>query len=240
MRSAFPRLDSIIQVKLPTLAQAPQGARQTILVRTPAPFRKWPLLISILQEAETNGAEAGNHISGCARAPPGPYLVASAGSHHRASSSSSDTSDSTKCPIAHHASFGCAYPYAAVRACAVATRRSPFAESALRSWPLNDPQPGFTYSASRTGLLATPEQRIFALIYLGSLGPRVEDPWIRAAQAELQASTLLAHPHPHHLTVAGANRRPSASSADERPITYGTGMNEGTEPKPGTTFSCKW
>ena len=46
---------------------------------------------------------------------------------------------------------------------------------------------------------------ISALIYLGSLGPRMEDAWMKAAQAELQASTASAHPHRHHLTVAQDN-----------------------------------
>ena len=44
---------------------------------------------------------------------------------------------------------------------------------------------------------------ISALIYLGSLGPRMEDPWMKAAQAEL--STASAQPHRHHLTVAQDN-----------------------------------
>ena len=35
---------------------------------------------------------------------------------------------------------------------------------------------------------------ISALIYLGSLGPAVEDAWMKAAQAELQASTASAQP----------------------------------------------
>ncbi len=39
---------------------------------------------------------------------------------------------------------------------------------------------------------------ISALIYLGSLGPM--DLWMKAAQAELQASTASAQAHPHHLT----------------------------------------
>ena len=39
---------------------------------------------------------------------------------------------------------------------------------------------------------------ISALIYLGSLGPRLEE-------AELQASTASAQPHRHHLTVAQDN-----------------------------------
>ena len=43
---------------------------------------------------------------------------------------------------------------------------------------------------------------ISALIYLGSLGPRIEDPWMTAAQAELRASPASAHPHRYHLTVA--------------------------------------
>jgi hypothetical protein len=46
---------------------------------------------------------------------------------------------------------------------------------------------------------------ISALIYLGSLGPRMEDAWMKAAQAELQASTASAQPHRHHLTVAQDN-----------------------------------
>jgi hypothetical protein len=46
---------------------------------------------------------------------------------------------------------------------------------------------------------------ISVLIYLGSLGPRIEDTWMKAAQAELQASTASAHPHRHHLTVAQDN-----------------------------------
>ena len=46
---------------------------------------------------------------------------------------------------------------------------------------------------------------ISALIYLSSLGPRIEDPWLKAAQAELQARSASAQPHRHHLTVAGAN-----------------------------------
>jgi hypothetical protein len=43
---------------------------------------------------------------------------------------------------------------------------------------------------------------ISALIYLASLGPRMEDPWMKAAHAELQGS---AQPHRHHLTVAQDN-----------------------------------
>ena len=46
---------------------------------------------------------------------------------------------------------------------------------------------------------------ISALIYLSSLGPRVEDPWVKAAQAELLASPASAQPHHHHLTVAQDN-----------------------------------
>jgi hypothetical protein len=46
---------------------------------------------------------------------------------------------------------------------------------------------------------------ISALIYLGSLGPRIEDPWMKAAQTELQARTAAAHPHRHQLTLAQDN-----------------------------------
>ena len=42
---------------------------------------------------------------------------------------------------------------------------------------------------------------VLALIYLGSLGART-DPWIKAAQAELQARTLFAQ---RHLAVAEDN-----------------------------------
>ena len=43
---------------------------------------------------------------------------------------------------------------------------------------------------------------LLALFYLGSLGARREDPWIKAAQAELQARTQLAQPPRRHLAVA--------------------------------------
>ena len=46
---------------------------------------------------------------------------------------------------------------------------------------------------------------ISALIYLGSLGPRMEDAWMKAAQAELQATTALVQPHRNHVTVAQDN-----------------------------------
>jgi len=46
---------------------------------------------------------------------------------------------------------------------------------------------------------------ISSLIYLGQLGPGMEDAWMKAAQAELQASTASAQPHRHHLTVAQDN-----------------------------------
>jgi hypothetical protein len=43
---------------------------------------------------------------------------------------------------------------------------------------------------------------LLALFYLGSLGARMENPWIKAAQAELQARTQLAQPPRRHLAVA--------------------------------------
>jgi len=43
---------------------------------------------------------------------------------------------------------------------------------------------------------------LLALFYLGSLGARRENPWIKAAQAELQARTQLAQPPRRHLAVA--------------------------------------
>ena len=46
---------------------------------------------------------------------------------------------------------------------------------------------------------------ISALIYLGSFGPRIEDPWMKAAQTDLQARTASAQPHRRHLTVAQDN-----------------------------------
>ena len=46
---------------------------------------------------------------------------------------------------------------------------------------------------------------ISALIYLGSLGPRVEDLWVKAARAELQASPGSTQPQRYHLTVAQDN-----------------------------------
>ncbi len=46
---------------------------------------------------------------------------------------------------------------------------------------------------------------ISALIYLGSSGPRMEDPWMKAAKAELQVSPALAQPLRHHLAVAQDN-----------------------------------
>ena len=48
---------------------------------------------------------------------------------------------------------------------------------------------------------------ISALIYLGSLGPRVEDLWIKAAQADLLVSPSQAQPQRHPLTVAQDNWR---------------------------------
>jgi hypothetical protein len=48
---------------------------------------------------------------------------------------------------------------------------------------------------------------ISALIYLGSLGPRAEDLWIKAAQAYLMASPRSAQPQRHPLTVAQDNWR---------------------------------
>jgi hypothetical protein len=43
---------------------------------------------------------------------------------------------------------------------------------------------------------------ISALIYLGSWGPRTEDPWMKTAQAELRASTAAAQPLRRHLAAA--------------------------------------
>ena len=47
---------------------------------------------------------------------------------------------------------------------------------------------------------------ISALIYFGSLGPRTEDPWMKTAQAELQASTAAAQPLRRHLAAAEYER----------------------------------
>ena len=44
-----------------------------------------------------------------------------------------------------------------------------------------------------------------ALIYLGSLGPRIDDAWIKAAQAEFHTNPGSAQPQRHHLTVAQDN-----------------------------------
>lgn len=46
---------------------------------------------------------------------------------------------------------------------------------------------------------------ISALIYFSSLGPGIEDPWMKATQAELQARSASAQPHRYHLTVAQDN-----------------------------------
>jgi hypothetical protein len=47
---------------------------------------------------------------------------------------------------------------------------------------------------------------VFALIYLSELGAR-PDPWIKAAQAELQTHTLLAHPLHRDLAIAEDTER---------------------------------